>query len=88
MRGSSRRARPRLGRSLSQVVVGDGRHMEPPNTRRPKPRETGTRLILHTFKRRRQRPGRQIRPMHLANNGTLGNTKRIRNFSEAIAARM
>jgi hypothetical protein len=88
MRGSSRRARPGLGRSLSQVVVGDGRHLEPPNTRRPKPRVGGTRLILHTFKRRRQRPGRQIQPMHLANNGILGNTKCIRDFREAIAARM
>ncbi len=88
MRGSSRRARPGLGRSLSQVLVGDGRHLEPPNDRRPKPRVGGTRLILHTFKRRRQRPGIQPQPMHLANNGTLGHAKRIRNFSEAIAARM
>lgn len=88
MRGSSRRARHGLGRSLSQVLVGDGRHLEPPSTRRPKPRVGGTRLILHTFKRRRQRPGSQLQAMHLANNGTLGHAKGIRDFSVAIAARM
>lgn len=89
MRGSSRRARPGLGRCLSQVVVGDGRHMEPPNTRRPKPRGTrSARLILHTFKRRRQRPGIQLQPMHLANNGILGHAKFIADFAVAIAARM
>jgi hypothetical protein len=89
MRGSSRRARPGLGRSLSQVLVGDGRHLEPPNDRRPKPRGTrSTRLILHTFKRNWQRPSSQLQPMHLANNGILGNAKRIRDFLEAIAARM
>ncbi len=90
MRGSNRRARPGLGRCLSQVLVGDGRHLEPPNDRRPKPCvcRGHARLILHTFKRRRQRPGRQIQPMHLANNGILGNAKRIRDFSVAIAARM
>jgi hypothetical protein len=70
--------------------MGDGRPLAPNYTRRPKPRWNGqtTRLILHTFKRNRQRPGIQLQPMHLANNGTLGNTKRIRNFSVAIAARM
>jgi hypothetical protein len=89
MRGSSRRARPGLGRCLSQALVGDGRHLEPPNDRRPKPRGTrSARLILHTFKRRRQRPGSQFQLMHLASNGTLGNTKCIRDLSEAIAARM
>ena len=88
MRGSSRRARPGLGRSLSQVLVGDGRHLEPPNDRRPKPRVGGTRLILHTFKRRRQRPRSRPQLMHLASHGPLGNTKRIRDFREAIAARM
>ena len=90
MRGSRRRARPGLGRCLSQALVGDGRRLEPPNTRRPKPRwnEQTTRLILHTFKRRRQRPGSQLQPMHLANNGTLGHAKLIADFSVAITARM
>jgi hypothetical protein len=63
--------------------------LEPPNDRRPKPcGGTNARLILHTFKRRRQRPGIQLQPMHLADNGILGNTKSIRDFSVAIAARM
>ena len=88
MRGSRRRARPGLGRRLSQALVGDGRHLEPPNTRRPKPRERRTRLILHTFKRRRQRPGSQLQPMHLANHGPLGNAKFIADLLVAIAARM
>ena len=90
MRGSSRRARPGLGRCLSQALVGDGRPLAPNYTRRPKPRwnEQTTRLILHTFKRRRQRPGIQLQPMRLANHGTLGHAKFIANFREAIAARM
>jgi hypothetical protein len=76
MRGSSRRARPGLGRCLSQALVGDGRHLEPPNTRRPKPRGgNNARLILHTFKRRRQRPGIQLQPMHLATHGSFGHAK-------------
>jgi hypothetical protein len=90
MRGSSRRARPGLGRCLSQALVGDGRNLEPPNTRRPKPRwnEQTTRLILHTFKRRRQRPRIQLQPMCLANHGTLGHAEFTANFREAVAARM
>jgi len=89
MRGSSRRARPGLGRSLSQALVGDGRHLEPPNNRRPKPcGGTNARLILHTFKRRRQRPCIQLQPMRLADHGSLGHAKFISDFREAVAARM
>ena len=88
MRGSRRRARPGLGRCLSQALVGDGRRLEPPNTRRPKPRERRTRLILHTFKRNRQRPCIQLQPMRLANYRTLGHAKFIGNFRKAVAARM
>jgi len=89
MRGSSRRARPGLGRCLSQALVGDGRHLEPPNTRRPKPcGGTNERLILHTFKRNRQRPCIQLQPMRLANYRTLGHAKFIGNFRKAVAARM
>jgi hypothetical protein len=89
MRGSRRRARPGLGRCLSQALVGDGRHPGTPNTRRPKPcGGTNARLILHTFKRRRQRPRIQLQPMRLANHGTLGHAKFIADFREAVAARM
>jgi hypothetical protein len=63
--------------------------LEPPNTRRPKPRwnEQTTRLILHTFKRNQQRPRIQLQPMRLANNGTLGHAKFIADFREAVPAR-
>ena len=90
MRGSSRRARPGLGRCLSQALVGDGRSLEPPNTRRPKPRvcRGHARLILHRFKRNRQRPRIQLQPMRLADHGILGHAKFIANFREAVAARM
>jgi hypothetical protein len=70
--------------------MGDGRQPGTPNTRRPKPRwnEQTTRLILHTFKRNRQRPCIQLQPMRLANHGTLGHAKFIADFREAVAARM